>query len=152
MTLHELVVFIPEFVRDFLAAPENNNLGPEWSDELAWQDFVIGYSSGTDDMYKFWKDHIGSFHWTPAEAFAHGLTSEAQGRGAAALAAQAERDVIAPRTGGDAVDSHGSVTRPPADALTVISWAVSRTEATKADNRREDRLPSERWARTRIYG
>lgn len=38
------------------------------------------------------------------------------------------------------------------DKLTVISWALPQTEATKADNRRETRHPSERWARARIFG
>lgn len=36
--------------------------------------------------------------------------------------------------------------------LTVISYILPQTEATKADNRREDKYPSERWARARICG
>jgi len=36
--------------------------------------------------------------------------------------------------------------------LTVISWILPQTEATKTDNRKETRWPSERWARTRIFG
>jgi epoxyqueuosine reductase QueG len=36
--------------------------------------------------------------------------------------------------------------------LTVISWVLPQTEATKADNRRETVIPAERWARSRIYG
>ena len=39
-----------------------------------------------------------------------------------------------------------------AEALTVISWILPQTEATKADNRKEDFYPSERWARARIFG
>ena len=39
----------------------------------------------------------------------------------------------------------------PAD-LTVISWVLPQTEATKADNRRQTVYPAERWARSRIYG
>ncbi len=38
------------------------------------------------------------------------------------------------------------------DQLTVITWILPKTEATKADNRRETRIPSERWVRARIYG
>ncbi len=38
------------------------------------------------------------------------------------------------------------------DKLTVISWVLPQTEATKADNREETRYPSERWARARIFG
>jgi epoxyqueuosine reductase QueG len=36
--------------------------------------------------------------------------------------------------------------------LTVISWVLPQTEATKSDNRKQHTYPSERWARARIYG
>jgi epoxyqueuosine reductase QueG len=36
--------------------------------------------------------------------------------------------------------------------LTVISWILPQTEATKLDNRKQTAYPSERWARARIYG
>ncbi len=36
--------------------------------------------------------------------------------------------------------------------LTVISWILPQTRATKADNRKESVYPAERWARARIYG
>ncbi len=36
--------------------------------------------------------------------------------------------------------------------LTVISWVLPQTEATKVDNRREVFYPAERWARSRIFG
>jgi epoxyqueuosine reductase len=36
--------------------------------------------------------------------------------------------------------------------LTVISWILPQTEATRADNRREKKYPAERWARSRIFG
>ena len=36
--------------------------------------------------------------------------------------------------------------------LTVISYILPQTEATKADNRKEDAYPAERWARARIFG
>lgn len=39
-----------------------------------------------------------------------------------------------------------------ADTLTVISWILPQTRATKADNRREEHFPSERWTRARTYG
>jgi epoxyqueuosine reductase len=131
-TLSLSVEYIEGYVRDFLALAENNNLGSGMP-EKAWQDFVIGYSSGDDELYTFWKAHIGDFHWTPAQAFTLGMSLDATNRGAATAA----------RPGEDL---------PGADELTVISWAVSHTEATKADNRRQTQLPSERWARSRIYG
>ena len=36
--------------------------------------------------------------------------------------------------------------------LTVISWVLPQTEATRADNRKETFYPAERWARSRIFG
>jgi epoxyqueuosine reductase len=41
--------------------------------------------------------------------------------------------------------------RPP-QALTVISWILPQTRASKRDNRKEKTYPSERWARARIFG
>lgn len=38
------------------------------------------------------------------------------------------------------------------DELTVISYILPQTSATKKDNRKEDFYPSERWARVRIFG
>lgn len=40
----------------------------------------------------------------------------------------------------------------PGSQLTVISWVLPQTKATKADNRKETRFPAERWARARIFG
>ena len=39
-----------------------------------------------------------------------------------------------------------------ADALTVISWILPQTEATRLDNRKEKTLPAMRWAFSRKYG
>lgn len=39
-----------------------------------------------------------------------------------------------------------------AKELTVISWILPHTKATKADNRKQTFYPSERWARARIFG
>lgn len=36
--------------------------------------------------------------------------------------------------------------------LTVISWILPQTSATKADNRKETFYPSQRWARARFFG
>ncbi|MGD9073754.1 MAG: epoxyqueuosine reductase [Desulfobacteraceae bacterium] len=38
------------------------------------------------------------------------------------------------------------------EELTIISWILPQTEVTKADNRKENFYPSERWARARIFG
>jgi hypothetical protein len=39
-----------------------------------------------------------------------------------------------------------------AGEVTVISWVLPQTTATKLDSRRETYFPPERWARSRIYG
>lgn len=36
--------------------------------------------------------------------------------------------------------------------LTVVSWILPQTDATKADNRAEKKYPAERWARARKFG
>ena len=38
------------------------------------------------------------------------------------------------------------------EELTVVSWVLPQTEATKIDHRKETKMPSERWARSRIFG
>jgi epoxyqueuosine reductase QueG len=39
-----------------------------------------------------------------------------------------------------------------ADTLTVIAWILPQTRATKADNRKAEQFPAERWARARTFG
>lgn len=121
--------FIRTFIADFLEVPENNNLGLGTSGK-AWDGFLLGFSSGADDLYAFWKHHIGEFHWTPAEAFALGAAGGQAGSG----------------------DLAGGVEPPSPEELTVVSWALCQTEETKAANRQQTRLPSEPWARARIFG
>jgi epoxyqueuosine reductase len=37
-------------------------------------------------------------------------------------------------------------------ALTVVSWILPQTEATRGDNRRQRKYPAERWSRARLFG
>jgi epoxyqueuosine reductase len=39
-----------------------------------------------------------------------------------------------------------------AEELTVVCWVLPHTAATKKDNRKQRKFPSERWARARIFG
>lgn len=39
-------------------------------DEPMWEKPLIGVAAGDDPYYAFLKEHIGEFHWSPAEAFA----------------------------------------------------------------------------------
>ena len=40
------------------------------TDAPMWETPLIGTAAGDDEYYGFLKNHIGEFHWTPAEAFA----------------------------------------------------------------------------------
>lgn len=103
-------------IERFIASPENTMRND--ANEPAWAEPLVGFSSGADPLYKFYKEDIGDFYLSPLEFF----TNEFPGVG------------VAP------------------DQLTVVSWILPQTDATKADHRRETYFPSERWARTRIFG
>jgi len=97
-------------------SPENTLRNP--LQEKAFDPPLVGFSNGADPLYGAFKEHVGPFHWTPAEIF--GLTFP------------------------------GLEFQP--EELTVISWVLPQTRATKDDNRKETVYPAERWARARIFG
>jgi len=109
--------WIEGIIRDFLKGSPDNTL-QDPTGEKAFEDMIVGFSSGDDPLFDAYKEHVGPFHWTPWEIFTRTFPER----------------VAAP------------------DELTVISWILPQREATKADNRKEERYPSERWARARIYG
>jgi epoxyqueuosine reductase len=125
-----------EILAAFIADPVRNTLGPDTT-EPAWEDYLLGFAAGDDPLFEDLKHHAAPEHWTPAEAFA---AAHGDGRGGRLGEGSAPAEGPAP---GDATT--------PAE-LTVVSWAVCQTAATKAANRRETRMPSEPWARARIYG
>ncbi|MDA8125623.1 MAG: hypothetical protein M0009_10595 [Deltaproteobacteria bacterium] len=62
--------WIRETVRTY-AAGKANRLRPDGTDdEPAWDEPLVGFSRGDDPLYERFKADIGSFVWTPAEAFA----------------------------------------------------------------------------------
>lgn len=116
LTAENLAAWIEGIIRNFVASPANTM--KKWGDERAWAEPLVGFSSGADPLYQFYKEDIGDFYVTPIEFFAHhyqGLEVEPM-------------------------------------ELTVISWILPQTGRTKADHRMETHFPSERWARSRIYG
>jgi epoxyqueuosine reductase len=123
---------------DFIADPARNTMGPG-TGEPAWDGFLLAFAAGDDPLFGELKVHAGPQHWTPAEAFAAAV------RGGVFSAVGADADTAGGAPGRGAPDA------APGD-LTVISWALCQTEAAKAANRRETRMPSERWARSRIFG
>jgi epoxyqueuosine reductase len=104
-----------KIVGDYIASPNNsfNDVG-----EPAWEAPLVGFSSGADPLYDFYKKDIGSFYVLPVEFFRA---------------------------------AHPAMQVKP-EELTVISWILPQTKATKYDHRKESLMPSERWARARIMG
>jgi epoxyqueuosine reductase QueG len=107
---------ITGIIKSFIASPENTL--EKWGAEPAWAEPIVGFSSGADPLYEFYKRDIGPFYVSPLEFIGHAYPGE----------------------------------EFSAEELTVISWILPQTEATKRDHRKETHFPSERWARSRIMG
>ena len=63
----DLTVFIDCSLTEM---PLNKMQGCGLDDEPVWQSPLVGYASGDDDLFAFFKQDIGSFYWLPEEAFA----------------------------------------------------------------------------------
>lgn len=110
-------VWVETTIRRFInESPENTLKNTE--NERAWAEPLVGFSSGADSLYEFYKKDIGEFYLLPIEIFAHAFPK----------------------------------VRVTPDQLTVISWILPQTEATKSEHRKQTQFPTERWARARIYG
>jgi len=59
--------WIETMIRDFIRSPENTLKHRE--NEKAWEDPLVGFSSGDDSLYQEYKELVGPFHWTPLEIF-----------------------------------------------------------------------------------
>jgi hypothetical protein len=111
-----LAAWVEGIIEMFIDSPENTMKNE--ANERAWADPLVGFSSGADPLYAFFKEDIGSFFMTPIEWFS---------------------------------ETFPGVDVTPGE-LTVISWILPQTDATKAEHRQRTRMPTERWARSRIYG
>ena len=108
--------WMEKVIKGFMAGPENSMR--KWGGEPAWAEPIVGYSSGADPLYTFYKRDIGGFYLSPLELISHAYPSK----------------------------------EFKAEGLTVVSWILPQTDATKRDHRKETHFPSERWARSRIFG
>lgn len=117
--------WIQTIIKDFIDHSPENTLKNRDNDR-AFETPLVGFSRGDDPLYKEYKDHVGPFHLTPREIFLLGMLTKA---------GYTSRDWDV-----------------KAKELTVISWILPHTNATKADNRKQTFYPSERWARARIFG
>ena len=75
VTLHEeekrqthLSSWLSKEIKEFWAASPENSLDNDTS-ERAWEEPLVGFSSGTDPLYLRIKEDIGPFYLTPQEAF-----------------------------------------------------------------------------------
>ncbi len=108
--------FIVSTINKFLSSPANS-LQTD-SAEKAWDEALVGFSSGDDPLYQNLKSDIGEFYWTPQEIFSL---------------------------------SFPDISIRP-EELTVISWVLPQTAATREDQRRRKQYPAERWSRSRVFG
>jgi epoxyqueuosine reductase len=107
---------IADEIKRFMKSPANTM--KNWDDEPAWAEPLVGFSSGADPLYSFYREDIGGFHETPVAFLSHKHT-------------------------GRSFDP---------EKVTIVSWVLPQTKTTKRDHRKERFFPSERWARSRIFG
>lgn len=60
--------FVKNAIHSFLADPRENTLGGDWS-ENAWSEPLVGFSKGSDPLYREYWEHVGPFSLTPHDAF-----------------------------------------------------------------------------------
>lgn len=60
--------WIETIIKDFIETSSQNTLKNK-ENEKAWEEPLVGFSSGSDSLYQKYKKHIGPFHWTPLEIF-----------------------------------------------------------------------------------
>jgi epoxyqueuosine reductase len=64
----DLAQRIEDMIRDFVEqSPENTLQGPY--QEKAFENPLVGFSSGDDPIYESYKKYVGVYHWTPLEIF-----------------------------------------------------------------------------------
>lgn len=58
---------INKFISGFVDISPLNSFRNE--DRQIWDEFLLGFSAGNDPIYASYKEHVGPFHYTPAEIF-----------------------------------------------------------------------------------
>jgi len=64
----KMATWLSGIISDFVRNSPENSLKME-PDEKAWDEVLVGFSSGADPLYEAYKELVGEFHWTPLEAF-----------------------------------------------------------------------------------
>jgi len=60
--------WIEALIKDFINRSPENTLKNR-ANEKAWEDPLVGFSSGDDPLYQEYKEYVGAFHWAPLEVF-----------------------------------------------------------------------------------
>ena len=65
---HDAGAWIENIIQAFIATSPRNTM-EDGSGEAAWDDILVGFSSGADPIWQQYKEYIGAFHWTPWEIY-----------------------------------------------------------------------------------
>jgi len=60
--------WIKSIIQDFIATSPFNTM-QNGTGEPAWEQALVGFASGTDQIWQQYKEYVGAFHWTPWEVF-----------------------------------------------------------------------------------
>jgi len=60
--------WINELIRDFINTSPDNTMQDETGDP-AWDDVLVGFATGADQIWQQYKEYVGAFHWTPWEVY-----------------------------------------------------------------------------------
>jgi len=112
-----LTEWLETIIKQFINESPKNTLKND-ENEKAWAEPLVGFSSGADPLYQFYKKDIGVFYLLPLEIFNYTFPKE----------------------------------KIESNQLTVISWILPQTELTKSEHRKQTKFPTDRWARSRIFG
>ncbi|MEW6532775.1 MAG: epoxyqueuosine reductase [Thermodesulfobacteriota bacterium] len=66
----DMRVWLANIIEEYVTSSPENSLKMQ-PDERAWDDVLVGFSSGADPLYEAYKELVGPFHWTPFEVFSH---------------------------------------------------------------------------------
>jgi epoxyqueuosine reductase QueG len=70
--------WIKALVRDFIVTSPHNTMN-NTTEEPAWDDALVGFASGGDQIWQQYKEYVGPFHWTPWEVFNQHCPGESAG-------------------------------------------------------------------------
>ena len=67
--------WIRDLIGDFIATSPHNTM-KNATEDRAWDDVLVGFSSGADQIWQQYKEYVGAFHWTPWEVFSQQCPKE----------------------------------------------------------------------------